>query len=109
MGIEKDNHWPSLGFNYDSKFELHCYSSKDLSDKTLAEVGNLKRKSAKEIMGYFNVTINHNISLYSEISWINSKTLETLFSRMGHMVSLIKDLNVKHKLKILEENVEKYL
>lgn len=60
-------------------------------------------------MGYFNVTINHNISLYSEISWINSKTLETLFSRMGHMVSLIKDLNVKHKLKILEENLEKYL
>lgn len=44
-----------------------------------------------------------------EISGINFKTLKTLFGKMGYMVSLIKDLNVKYKLKILEENTEKCL
>lgn len=60
-------------------------------------------------MGYFNVSISYKILLCIEIFGINFKIFWILFGRMRYIVFLIKDLNVKCKLKILEENVEKYL
>lgn len=77
-------------------------------EETYGRSWKSKEEVCQRSNGLFEGNYYHNTSLCNEISGINSKTFETL-AKLGHIVSLIKDLNVNYKLKILEESIEKYL